>query len=65
MVCEAFHCTPDVAERQDYQLVTAILDVRLLEAAKQQHNDDASKMTAPMVERWMEMIQICGVDNDG
>jgi len=28
IVCEAFGCTPDVAEKQDWSLVQAILDYR-------------------------------------
>ena len=33
MVCEAFGCPPDVAERQDWALVTAVLEYRAAKAA--------------------------------
>ena len=38
-VCEAFNCTPDVAERQDWALVQAILDYRAARLAVDLMND--------------------------
>lgn len=32
-ICESFGCTPDVAERQDWQKVKSILDYRAAKAA--------------------------------
>lgn len=32
-MCEAFHCTPDVAEQQDFALVQRILEYRKAKAA--------------------------------
>ena len=38
-------------------LVRRILDVRLMESAKSQHNQDASKMTETQTELWMEAME--------
>tara|TARA_Y100000310_G_scaffold284469_1_gene307248 strand:+ start:659 stop:862 length:204 start_codon:yes stop_codon:yes gene_type:complete len=57
VVCEAFNCTPDVAMTQDMALVRRILDVRMMEAAKAQHNQDASKMTEAQTALWMESME--------
>lgn len=57
IVCEAFTCLPDEAERQDWRTVKAILDYRTAQAAKQQHNQDATKMTDGMVVVWGEMTK--------
>ena len=57
IVCEAFGCTPDVAVTQDMALVRRILDVRMMEGAKAQHNQDASKMSEAQTELWMEAME--------
>ena len=57
MVCEAFNCTPIEAVEQDMVLVHEILDVRTMEAAKVQHNTDASKMTEDQAKLWMEAME--------
>ena len=64
MVCESFHCTPDVAMRQDMALVSRILDARTLESARDQHNQDASKMTESQSELWMEAMAAINEDED-
>ena len=55
IVCEAFGCPPDVALRQDWRLVKGILEYRLAESAKRQHNIDATKLTKAQVDFWEEM----------
>ena len=57
IVCEAFGCTPDVAMRQDLALVRRILDYRMIESAKGQHNQDATKMTEAQTKLWMEAME--------
>ncbi len=57
VVCETFNCTPDVAIKQDMTLVRKILDVRVLEAAKAQHNSDVKKMTEDQTKLWMEAME--------
>ncbi len=57
-ICRAFTCTPDVALKQDLRLVQEILDYRMAGAARDQHNQDATKMTSEMLKLWMEMIPL-------
>ena len=57
VVCEAFHCTPDIAVKQDMTLVRKILDVRMIEGAKAQHNADVEKMTEEQTKLWMEAME--------
>lgn len=56
VVCEAFGCTPDVAVKQDMALVRKILDVRMMEAARSQHNQDAAGMSEEQTKLWMEAM---------
>ena len=56
VVCEAFNCTPDVAEKQDMRKVARILEARLLDSAKAQHNEDAAKMTEAQTTLWIEAM---------
>jgi len=46
-----------VAVTQDMALVRRILDVRMMEGAKAQHNQDASKMSEAQTELWMEAME--------
>ena len=55
IVCEAFGCPPDVALRQDWRLVKGILEYRLAESAKRQHNVDATKLSEAQVNLWGQM----------
>ena len=57
VICEAFNCTPDVAMAQDLRVIRKILDARLLESAKAQHNEDATKMTEAQTSLWTEAIE--------
>ena len=56
-MCEAFGCTPLEALQQDPAFVWAILEYRLLEAAKRLHNEDATKLTPGMAKLWLEMVE--------
>ena len=57
VVCEAFNCTPDLAVKQDMVLVREILDTRLAETAKAQHNSDVEKMTEDQTKLWLELME--------
>ena len=48
---------------EDWKLVRDILDYRLLMSAKDQHNNDASKMHPSQVALWTEMVE--AVESDG
>jgi len=48
---------------EDWRLVRDILDYRLLMSAKDQHNQDASKMHPSQITLWKEMIEV--VETDG
>lgn len=56
-MCEAFGCPPDVALQQDWQMVKAILEYRVAESAKAQHNQDATKMSEAQVQVWATMTK--------
>ena len=55
IVCETFKCTPDVALKQDWNLVKQILDYRLAESSKRTFNSDASKMSPEQVKMWNKL----------
>jgi len=57
VICEAFNCTPDVAMVQDIALVRRILEARMLEQAKDQHNADNTKMTEAQTKLWMDAME--------
>ena len=57
VVCEAFNCTPTEAVKQDPALVREILEVRLIESAKDQHNEDVTKMTDAQTKLWFEAME--------
>ena len=48
---------------EDWKLVRNIMDYRLLSSAKDQHNQDASKMHPSQIAAWKEMVE--AVENDG
>ena len=58
-MCDEFHCLPSQIEQEDWTLVRRIMEYRAMEAAKAQHNADASKMTPGMVEIWTEVLEVC------
>ena len=45
---------------EDWRLVRDILDYRLLMSAKDQHNQDASKMHPSQIALWKEMVETDG-----
>ena len=63
IVCEAFGCLPSQVMDEDWQLVHNILDYRLLNSAKDQHNQDASKMHPSQIALWKEMVE--AVEDNG
>ena len=56
-VCEAFNCTPTEALKQDLVRVREVLDGRMAEAAKAQHNADVQKMSEGQAEFWLELME--------
>ena len=48
---------------EEWVVVRNILDSRLLMSAKDQHNQDASKMAPAQVSLWREMVE--AVEDDG
>jgi len=55
-ICDSFMCTPEDALRQNWRLVTKILDYRLAIEARDIHNEDAKKMKPHHVKIWKEMF---------
>jgi hypothetical protein len=48
---------------EDWDTVRGILEFRLLNSAKDQHNQDASKMSPEQIAIWTEMVE--AVESDG
>ena len=57
VICEAFGCLPGDALGQDWHLVRDVLDYRLLQAAKEQHNRNAAEMSEGQIALWREMVE--------
>lgn len=56
-ICEAFHCTPDVAERQDFALVQRIFEYRKAKAAVAAFDRGASGVkTLQEHPDWLELL---------
>ena len=55
IICDMFGCTPDVAIKQNYKTVRAIMDYKMAEQAKEVFNSDASKMTPSQVRMWKQL----------
>ena len=62
-MCEAFGCLPSEVMEEDWQLVREIMDYRLLIGARDQHNQDASKMHPSQIALWKEMVE--AAEDDG
>jgi len=54
---------PSEIENEDWHLLKSIMDYRLLVSARDQHNQDASKMTPGQVQVWKDMVE--AVEEDG
>ena len=54
---------PSQVENEDWETIRNIMEFRLLRSAKDQHNQDASKLEPSQVEIWTEMIE--AVESDG
>jgi len=63
IICNAFNCLPSDVENEDWELVKQIMDYRLLISAREQHNQDATKMDEAQVKIWTEMVE--AVESDG
>ena len=63
IICNAFNCLPSDVENEDWELVKQIMDYRLLISAREQHNQDATKMDEAQVKIWTEMVE--AVEEDG
>ena len=48
---------------EDWAMIKNIMEYRMLVSARDQHNNDAAKMTPGQVEIWREMVE--AVENDG
>ena len=48
---------------EDWAMIKNIMEYRMLVSARDQHNNDASKMTPGQVKIWREMVE--AVENDG
>ena len=57
IICEAFGCLPSEIETEDWQTIKEILDYRHLISARDQHNQDASKMSPGQIAIWQEMAE--------
>jgi hypothetical protein len=49
--------------KEDWVVIREILDYRMLASARDQHNEDATKMQPAQVELWTEMVK--AVEDDG
>ena len=57
IICEAFGCLPSQVQDEDWAVIRDIMDYRLLVSAREQHNQDASKMDQSQIKIWAEMAQ--------
>ena len=57
-LCASFGCLPDEALRQDARLMYSIMEYRTLQAAKAQHNEDATKLTQQQAQLMSEVAKI-------
>ena len=57
ILCDAFNCLPSEIENEEWQVLKEIMDYRLLASARDQHNQDASKMSPGQIEAWKEMVE--------
>lgn len=64
VICESFGCLPSQALEEDWGVVRDIMEYRLLLSAREQHNQDASKMQPSQIELWKEMVEAVE-DEDG
>ena len=57
VVREAFNCRPSEAMGEDMALISRILEARMLDNAKTQHNEDATKLTEAQMKLWLEAME--------
>jgi|TARA_R110000765_G_scaffold137380_1_gene236862 hypothetical protein len=54
---------PSQVENEDWAIIRNILEFRLLRSARDQHNQDASKLDPSQVEIWTEMVEAVESNN--
>tara|TARA_R100000808_G_scaffold8821_1_gene24702 strand:+ start:1395 stop:1562 length:168 start_codon:yes stop_codon:yes gene_type:complete len=54
---------PSQVEDEDWATIRNIMEFRLLRSARDQHNQDASKLDPAQVEIWKEMVE--AVESNG
>jgi hypothetical protein len=57
-LCNAFSCTPSEALELDPRLVYPIMEYRLLQSAKDQQHQDASKMSEAQISFMGDVVEI-------
>ena len=61
LICDSFHCTPDVALQQDPRLVLPLVELRMLREGKQLHNTEGGMKEFSkhpyLVALWLEMTR--------
>lgn len=67
IICDEFHCTPDVALKLDVQLVLNIIEYRRAMEAKQMHNENVELLAKypGHVRLWKELANSLQGENDG
>jgi len=63
IICEAFGCLPSAVLDEDWEVIREIMEYRMLISARDQHNQDASKMSEAQIGIWAEMAE--AVEDDG
>ena len=63
ILCEAFGCLPSQIMDENWATLKEIMDYRLLVSARDQHNQDASRMQPAQIAIWKEMVE--AVESDG
>jgi hypothetical protein len=63
ILCEAFGCLPSQIMDENWATLKEIMDYRLLVSARDQHNQDASRMQPAQIEIWKEMVE--AIESDG
>jgi len=54
---------PSQVTGEEWATIRNIMDARLLQSAKAQHNQDASQMSPEQISAWQEMVE--AVESDG
>ena len=63
IICESFGCLPSEVLDEQWSVIREIMEYRMLVSARDQHNQDASKMSEGQISIWAEMAE--AVESDG